>query len=152
MGFRSLAIEKRSSEVWQVLGAIRSEFNKYGEIVDRLRKQLNAAVGMIDNLGTRARVMNRKLLDVENVPDDAAQKLLGLDSVSTGLKPDSELTENKVAAQRAPSVTDQAGSGTEPDSNDQIDDTSEDPWWKQRASELGESLGTMAAVSTKVLW
>jgi len=133
MGFRSLAIEKRSSEVWQVLGAIRSEFNKYGEIVDRLRKQLNTAVSTLDSLGTRARVMNRKLLDVEHVPDDAAQKLLGLDSVNTGLKPGTEQTEDEVAAQRAPPVLAQADSGTEPNSNDQIDDTSEDPWWKQRA-------------------
>jgi DNA recombination protein RmuC len=79
MGFRSLAIAKRSSEVWQILGAIRSEFGKYGEVVERLRTQLNTAVNTIDTLGTRTRVMNRKLRDVELLPDAAADKVLLLD-------------------------------------------------------------------------
>jgi DNA recombination protein RmuC len=76
MGFRSLAIEKRSTEVWQILGAIRAEFGKYGEVVERLHKQLNEAVNTVDSLGTRARVMNRKLQGVEILPDAAAQALL----------------------------------------------------------------------------
>jgi DNA recombination protein RmuC len=80
MGFRSLAIEKRSSEVWQVLGAIRSEFGKYGDVVQRLRSQLNTAVNTIDVLGRRTRVMNRRLRDVEVLPDGAAQSLLGINS------------------------------------------------------------------------
>ena len=80
MGFRSRAIEKRSSEVWQILGAIRSEFGKYGEVVERLRKQLGAAVNTVDTLGARARVMNRKLREVEILPDGAAQVLLGIDT------------------------------------------------------------------------
>lgn len=79
MGFRSLAIAKRTSEVWQILGAIRSEFGKYGDVVDRLRNQLNTAVNTIDNLGTRTRAMNRKLREVEVLPDAAAQRVLVLD-------------------------------------------------------------------------
>ncbi|WP_368744574.1 DNA recombination protein RmuC [Desertibaculum subflavum] len=80
MGFRSVAIEKRSSEVWQVLGAVRSEFGRYNEVVDRIAKQLNTAAKSVETLGTRTRTMNRKLRDVETLPDEAAQALLGFDA------------------------------------------------------------------------
>lgn len=77
MGFRTLAIEKRSSEVWQVLGAVQSEFVKYNEVVDTLSRQLNTAANSVKKLGTRTRAMTRKLRDVEKLPDAEAQKLLG---------------------------------------------------------------------------
>jgi DNA recombination protein RmuC len=80
MGFRSLAIEKRSNEVWQILGAIRTEFSKYGDVVERLHMQLNEAVNTVDTLGTRARVMKRKLRGVEILPDGVAQALLQSDT------------------------------------------------------------------------
>jgi DNA recombination protein RmuC len=80
IGFRSLAIEKRTSEVWQVLGAIKSEFGKYGEVIKRLHRQLNTAVNTVDTLGTRTRVMSRKLREVEVMPEAAAEALLGIDS------------------------------------------------------------------------
>lgn len=79
MGFRSLAIERRSSEVWQVLGAVRNEFGKYNSVVDGLAKHLDRAAKSVDTLGTRTRVMARKLMSVETLQEDsAAQKLLGL--------------------------------------------------------------------------
>ena len=77
MGFRSLAIEKRSSEVWQILGAVSNEFGKYNEVVDKLSKQLSTAAKSVENLGARTRTMNRKLRSVEKLPDDTAQILLG---------------------------------------------------------------------------
>lgn len=77
MGFRSLAIEKRSSEVWQILGAVRGEFGKYNEVVDRLSKQLSTAAKSVENLGMRTRAMNRKLRDVEKLPEATAEILLG---------------------------------------------------------------------------
>ena len=78
MGFRSLALQKRSSEVWQLLGAIKGEFDKYGDVVSSLARQLNAASNSVDSLGKRTRVMSRKLKDVEVLPDPrAAEKLLG---------------------------------------------------------------------------
>ncbi len=77
MGFRSLALEQRSGEVWKVLGAVRNEFSKYNEVVDRLSKQLNTAAESVERLGARTRVMNKKLRDVEKLPDDSAQTLLG---------------------------------------------------------------------------
>jgi DNA recombination protein RmuC len=80
MGFRSLAIERRSSEVWKILGAIRSEFQKHADVVGSLRKQLSSAVNTIDKLDTRTRVMNRKLRDVELLPEAAATAILELGS------------------------------------------------------------------------
>ena len=78
MGFRSLALQKRSSEVWQLLGAIKGEFDKYGDVVSSLARQLNAASNSVDSLGKRPRVMSRKLKDVEVLSDQhAAERLLG---------------------------------------------------------------------------
>ncbi|HUO99173.1 MAG TPA: DNA recombination protein RmuC [Rhizomicrobium sp.] len=85
MGFRSLAIQKRSGEVWRTLGAVRTEFAKYGDVVGKLRNQLDTASQTIDALGTRTNVMNRKLREVEMLPSGDAQSLLGL--------PDSEASE-----------------------------------------------------------
>ncbi|HEX4302631.1 MAG TPA: DNA recombination protein RmuC [Rhizomicrobium sp.] len=79
MGFRSLAIQKRSSEVWQILGSVRTEFSMHGKVVDTLKRQLNAATNTIDKLGTRTRAMTRTLRDVEAVPGSAAQAALGLE-------------------------------------------------------------------------
>jgi DNA recombination protein RmuC len=77
MGFRTLAIEKRSSEVWQILGAVSSEFGKYNKVVDGLSRQLNTAAKSVESLSIRTRAMNRKLRDVEKVPDETAEILLG---------------------------------------------------------------------------
>jgi DNA recombination protein RmuC len=79
MGFRSLAIEKRSSEVWQVLGAVRTEFNKYGDVVNRLKNQLQTAVNTIDALGTRTKQMGRKLGSVDSLPQTDTDRVLGFD-------------------------------------------------------------------------
>jgi DNA recombination protein RmuC len=79
MGFRSLAIEKRSSEVWKILAGVRNEFDRYNEVVDRLAKQLNTAARSVENLGVRTRAMGRKLRDVEVLPDDIASLALGLE-------------------------------------------------------------------------
>jgi DNA recombination protein RmuC len=77
MGFRSLAIEKRSSEVWQILGAVSNEFGKYNKVVDGLSRQLNTAAKSVESLGIRTRAMNRKLRDVEKLPDETAEIILG---------------------------------------------------------------------------
>ncbi len=79
IGFRTLAIEKRSSEVWQVLGAVKTEFFKFGEALKKVKKQLNSAAKTIDDdLGTRTRVMTRKLREVEKLPQQETDNLLGL--------------------------------------------------------------------------
>lgn len=78
MGFRTLALQKRSGEVWKLLGAVQAEFASHGRVVDTLKKQLSAATNTIDKLGTRTNVMNRKLREVEGLPPEEAQDLLGL--------------------------------------------------------------------------
>lgn len=83
MGFRSLAIEKRSSEVWQILGAVRTEFDKYNTVVERLGKQLGTAANSVEALGTRTRAMSRTLRGVETLPVPEAAALLGLEANAT---------------------------------------------------------------------
>ena len=68
MGFKTLAIEKRSSEVWGVLGSVKTEFGKFGEIVDSARKSIDAAAKKFDDVGVRTRALQRKLRDVQELP------------------------------------------------------------------------------------
>lgn len=68
MGFRTLAIERRSAEVWNLLGAVRTEFSKFGIILDKTRKKLLEAGNHIDQAATRTRVIERKLRDVQDTP------------------------------------------------------------------------------------
>ena len=77
MGFRTLAIEKRSSEVWGVLGAIKTEFGKFGEALDATRKKLEQATKSIESAGVRTRQIERKLKGVEALPAAEAQARLG---------------------------------------------------------------------------
>lgn len=79
MGFRTLALEKRSSEVWQVLGAVKTEFMKFGDVLARTRKKLDEASNTIASVETRTRVMGRALKQVEAMPESQAQVLLPAD-------------------------------------------------------------------------
>jgi len=90
LGFRTLAIEKRSTEVWRVLAAVKSEFRKFGDILDKTKKRLEQAASDIDDAGRKSRTIVRKLRDVEEVPSEdaktlpgATQPLLDLDDDST---------------------------------------------------------------------
>ena len=78
MGFHTLAIEKRSSEVWEVLGAVRIEFSKFGSVLATLKNQLATAQNTIEKTGTRTRAMERRLRSVEEIPEDRARELLDL--------------------------------------------------------------------------
>ena len=95
MGFRSLAIEKRSSEVWQVLAAVRTEFGNYNAVVERLGKNLSTAAKSVEDLHRRTRVMGRKLKDVEQLDQTAAQNLLGLPA--SGTPPDDDEPDSVAA-------------------------------------------------------
>jgi len=77
MGFRTLAIEKRSSEVWSVLGAVKTEFGKFGEALESTRKKLEQATKSIESAGVRTRQIERKLKGVEALPVIEAQAKLG---------------------------------------------------------------------------
>ena len=77
MGFRTLAIEKRSSEVWQVLAAVKTEFGKFATVLEKTRKHLDTARNTIDSAGVRTRAIERTLRGVESLPASEAQALLG---------------------------------------------------------------------------
>ena len=84
MGFRTLALEKRSSEVWQVLGAVKTEFTKFGDVLATTRATLEKAAKNIESAEVRSRAMAKKLKSVEALPADAAQLLIGADRTDDG--------------------------------------------------------------------
>ncbi len=88
MGFRTLAIEKRSSEVWQVLGAVKTEFGKFDDVLAKTKAQLETVTRSIEAAETRTRVMSRRLRDVEALPGEEASGLLG-DALS-GVEPEEQ--------------------------------------------------------------
>ena len=79
MGFRTLALEKRSSEVWQVLGAVKTEFGKFGDVLAKVKSQTETVLNTLSSAEVRSRAMSRALRQVEALPDAQAQSLLPLD-------------------------------------------------------------------------
>lgn len=75
MGFRTLAIQKRSSEVWEVLGSVKAEFSKFGGILDKVQKKLSEASSVVEQAGVRRRVLERRLSAVEALPGQAFEEL-----------------------------------------------------------------------------
>ncbi|MFM2055761.1 MAG: recombinase RmuC [Pseudomonadota bacterium] len=78
MGFRTLALERRSSDVWQVLGAVKTEFGKFGDVLAKTRKKLQEASNSIESAEVRTRAMARQLRSVEALPEPQAAALLPL--------------------------------------------------------------------------
>jgi DNA recombination protein RmuC len=78
MGFRTLALEQQASEVWKVMGAGKTEFDRYGEWVARIREQVQKAADTVDKAETRTKMMRRALKNVESLPEEQAQVLLPL--------------------------------------------------------------------------
>jgi DNA recombination protein RmuC len=76
MGFRTLAIEKRSSEVWELLGAVKTQFSKFGEVLAKTKKKLQEASNTIDKAEVRTRVISRKLSKVQELPLADSEKLI----------------------------------------------------------------------------
>ena len=76
MGFRTLALEKRSSEVWQVLGAVKTEFGKFGEVLTKVREHTQTVLNTLDKAQTRSNVMHRALRGVEALPEADSTRLL----------------------------------------------------------------------------
>ena len=76
MGFRTLALEHQASEVWKVLGAVKTEFERYGDWVEKVREQVQKAADTLDRADTRSRQMRRALKNVEALPEGEAQALL----------------------------------------------------------------------------
>jgi DNA recombination protein RmuC len=78
MGFQTLAIEQRAAEVWKVLSAVKTEFGKFGGVLDKVRKQLNAVSNTIEETGRRSRAVERRLRSVEQLPEREADEVLQL--------------------------------------------------------------------------
>ena len=77
MGFRTVAIEKRSSEVWQVLGAVKTQFSKFGDLLEATKKKLQESANKIDAAATTSRQIERRLKEVESLPSSESTKLIG---------------------------------------------------------------------------
>lgn len=77
MGFRTVAIEKRSAEVWQTLGAVKTQFSKFSELLEGVQKKLQESANKIESAKTTSRQIERKLKDVEELPDDTSRKMIG---------------------------------------------------------------------------
>lgn len=77
MGFKTLAIEKRSSEVWEILGAVKTEFGRFGKILDKTKKKLQEASNVIDSASVRSRVIERKLKTVQELPENDSIQIFG---------------------------------------------------------------------------
>ena len=90
MGFRTLAIEKRSSEVWSILSAVKTEFGKFGDLLDKTHKKLQEASNSIDTAARKTRTIERKLKNVQELPQSEAADIFQLDETE-----DDDLDENK---------------------------------------------------------
>ena len=91
MGFKTLAIEKRSSEVWGVLGQVKTEFGKFGEVVEATRKSIDAAARKFDQVGVRTRAIQRHLRNVQELPANA--------EVEQPLFPATPLSSDQISAE-----------------------------------------------------
>ena len=80
MGFRTLAIQKRSSEVWSLLAAVKTEWTKYGDVLDQVQKKLNQASETVEKAKVRSRAVSKKLCDVQELPSGEEQVLLPADA------------------------------------------------------------------------
>lgn len=83
MGFRTLAIQQRSSEVWKVLGAVKTEFGKFGDLLDGVKKKLDQASNTIDDAARKSRTIGTKLRNVQELPAGEAALMLNLESQAT---------------------------------------------------------------------
>ena len=79
MGFRTLSIQRRSSEVWTLLGAVKTEFGKFGEVIEKVQKKIQEAGNAIDSAASKTKTIQRKLKDVQELPVGDAAKLIPLE-------------------------------------------------------------------------
>jgi DNA recombination protein RmuC len=91
MGFRTLAVQRRSNEVWRILGAVKNEFGTFEKVLRKAQNQLSQASSNIDNLvGTRTRQIQRKLKKVEELPNSSSHEILGIEEGDEGVDEDVE--------------------------------------------------------------
>lgn len=108
MGFQTLAIEQRAAQVWRILGAVRTEFDKFGGVLDKVKRQLNSASRTIEQTGVRSRAMERKLRSVEQMPDGEAARILELPALAAEI----EVEDAEAAAELEPGDEDEGAAST----------------------------------------
>lgn len=101
MGFRTLAIQKRSSEVWGVLGAVKTEFGKFGGVLAKVQKKLEEASKQMDQAGVRTRAIEKRLRDVQELPTAEARTLLLGEGIAIADMPDGVEDDEVVSSQTA---------------------------------------------------
>jgi DNA recombination protein RmuC len=96
MGFRTLAVQKRSNEVWQILGAVKTEFEGFEKVLEKAQNQIIAASGNIEKLvGTRSRAIKRKLRNIQELPASEAARLLESNETENDINEFEEDTDEK---------------------------------------------------------
>ena len=106
MGFRTLAIQKRSSEVWNLLAAVKTEWTKYGDVLEAVQKKLHQASDTIGKAQVRSRAIGRQLKDVQELPAGAATALLNVTPVDDDIEAsDVDETEDDLKSSAAVSST-----------------------------------------------
>ncbi len=93
MGFRILTVEQRSSEVWQLLGAVKTQFGQFGGLLEKVHRKLDQASTSIEDAARKSRTIERRLRTVQELPGEAASKFLPLDTVGADL--DDELVDDE---------------------------------------------------------
>lgn len=91
MGFRTLAIEKRSSEVWDLLSVVKTEFGKFGIILEKTKRKLEEATKTIDDAGIRSRAIERRLRKVQELPDSETQRQIEAEINTNSIHPDDHI-------------------------------------------------------------
>jgi len=112
MGFQTLAIEQQAVEVWRVLGGVKTEFARFGDVLAKVKRQLETASRTIDQTGVRTRAMERKLRAVEQLPGDEAVRVLELAAADDELEPDGSADESAPDAADEPDAPPGEDDGT----------------------------------------
>ncbi len=94
MGFQTLAIEQRTSEVWRVLGAVKTEFGKFGDVLEKVKRQLNTASRSIEQTGVRSRAMQRRLRSVEQLSETETADIFSLQTADLEPLEEEDTDEN----------------------------------------------------------
>ena len=90
MGFQTLAIEQQAVEVWKVLGAVKTEFRKFGEVLEKIKKQLHSTVRTVESTDVRRRAMERALRTVEQIPNSESSKMIQFPTAIEDIEPDNQ--------------------------------------------------------------
>ena len=111
LGFQTLAIGQRASEVWRVLGAVKTEFGKFGDVLDKVKGQLNTVSRTIEQTGVRTRALEKHLRSVEKLPEADASERLALPDGFEEIGSDEVEALDEPLVESLPDVVEDGGEG-----------------------------------------